>query len=215
MNKIFRIICALLFGFSLRWVNDHLGPNWYNLYLDLVILILSIGLFWKKTVWVVAASSVTVIFLYLLDHQFSVYDNGYMKPMYLFLLAFVNYLFFNDSKSKNHQESKYMMKNNFRVIGALLFIFSLGWVNAYLGPNWYNLYLDLVILILPIVLFWKKAVGMVAASSITIVLLYLLDYQFSVYDNSYIKTTYLLLLTLGYCLFFNDSKGKNHQESAS
>lgn len=108
MKIFFWVIGSLLFGFSLGWVNNHLGPNWFNLYLDLVILILSIGLFWKKTVWMVVASSITIVFLYLLDHQFSDYDNGYikyLKPMYLFLIAFVYYLFFKDNGNENHRES--------------------------------------------------------------------------------------------------------------
>lgn len=89
----------IIFGLSLRFVSDYLGPNWYNLYLDLVILILSIGLFWKKTVWMLAVSSTTVIFLFLLDRQFPAYDYAFVKPMYLILLAVIHALFMKDNGS--------------------------------------------------------------------------------------------------------------------
>lgn len=103
MKKIFRVISALLFWFSLKFVREHLGQNWFNLYLNLVILIISIVLFWKKTVWMVAAGSITIVFLYFLDHQFSFHDNGYIKPTYLLFLAFVYYWFFKRKNGKNHQ----------------------------------------------------------------------------------------------------------------
>ena len=98
MKRFIIVFCCIFLGLSLRFVNDYLGSNWFNLYLDLIIVVLSIGLFWKKTVWMVTLGLTTVTFLFLIDYQFSSYDFFFIKPMYVILLAIIHFLFSSDVK---------------------------------------------------------------------------------------------------------------------
>lgn len=98
VKKIFISLACIFFGLSLGFVNDYLGSQWSTLYLDLVMVILSIGLFWKKTAWMVIASSITIFFLYLLDHQLSIYNYIFIKPLYLLLLAIIHSLLIKNNK---------------------------------------------------------------------------------------------------------------------
>lgn len=66
-KKIIIVILWVCFGLSLGFVNDFFGHQWYNLYLNIAIIALSIIFFWSNKMLAIILSSFTCIALFLVD----------------------------------------------------------------------------------------------------------------------------------------------------
>lgn len=83
---------------SFRFVNDHLGHDWYLLYWDLIVLVFLICGFWKNKMLMMISALLALPLMYMIDHQGSPHLSIVVKMSLIICVAIANSFWFKTEK---------------------------------------------------------------------------------------------------------------------